>query len=704
MSSRYQKVLPQLTPSTSVLDTRSTTPDVTPALQFAQQLQTNLDELSVIKTPNHLAGDAEFVKRGYLDPINEAKNKAIEAFQGNNIAEGVQGLRDIKSFMLQSQQQGGVYSQIENNYKTAAEFSKQLEEGYTKGTYQDWQVNYYKKLVNNSKSFNDAGEYVPFQSSTPAQALDLPKYFNDLAKDWGKTSYANYKLKPDGLFYDMSSGSYVTKEEVKKGLVEFMKSDMKAQSYYKELSKVFGEATADSLFNNAMNAAADKEEFNIINPHYVRNPLLSDAIINQERKDKLKPEEKLSLIPTTVSVDGANVDVSSLPSKIYLTTDGKDLITPIGGMTGGYQSLTTKGTGGGFKKYPARNDYISVSLTDIMNNKDGRYTKVLNDLTSKATGLKELVLSYPFNEYKKDVKDSAKITVEDYNSKILKQYEELNKRKDITVNYKQTSTNKSGERVLDTPSGGIIKHNEFVNSVLKDYIRTVGSGGVIEVDASGKNNVKTSSEINDILDNYDPKNVSVNGTFLPGDGNNPFMGWYKVSMNNKNYYIKDPITEISEKNTNPVSLSVYNLNTSNGKTQKLKVNDDTASLFTKLFIEPNKSTGKVLPVDGTMELKMNPRFNKDNKLHDFDYSNPYINAGNTSNFDIIYRYKDANGKPQVEKVNKLMQDGKSELNLAKLLRDIGMNLDNINNDMSPNSWMKDFIENQRKLQELENNQ
>ena len=76
---------------------------------------------------------------------------------------------------------------------------------------------------------------------------------------------------------------------------------------------------------------------------------------------------------------------------------------------------------------------MNYLFTDIMNNKDGRYTKVLNDLTSKATGLKELVLSYPFNEYKKDVKDSAKITVEDYNSKILKQYEELNKRKDITV-------------------------------------------------------------------------------------------------------------------------------------------------------------------------------------------------------------------------------------------------------------------------------
>jgi len=502
----------------------------------------------------------------------------------------------------------------------------------------------------------------------------------------------------------MSSGSYVTKEEVKKGLVEFMKGDMKAQSYYKEMSKILGENVATSLFDSAMNAAADKEEFNMINPHYVRNPLLTDAIINQERKDKLKPEGTSSLIPTTISVDANKVDVSNLPSKIYLTPDGKDIITPIGGMTGGYQSLTTKGTGGAFKKYPARKDYISVSLTDIMNNKDGRYTKVLNDLTNKAIGLKELVLSYPFSEYKKDVKDEARISVEDYNSKILRQYEELNKRKDITVNYKQTSTNKSGERILDTPSGGVIKHNEFVNSVLKDYIRTVGSGGVIEVDASGKNNVKNSNEINDLLENYDPKKVSVDGTFLPGDGNNPFMGWYKVSMNNKTYYIKDPSTEISEKNTNPISLSVYNLNTSNGKTQKLPVNDDTASLFTKLFIEPNKSTGKVLPIDGTMEIKMNPRFNKDDKLYDFDYSKDLINAENTSNFDIIYRYKDTDGKPQVEKVNKLMSDGKSELNLVKLLRSIGMNLDTINNDTSPNSWMKDFIENQRKLQELENNQ
>ena len=725
MSSRYQKVLPQLTPSTSVLDTRSTTPDVTPALQFAQQLQTNLDELSVIKTPNHLAGDAEFVKRGYLDPINEAKNKAIEAFQSNNIAEGVQGLRDIKSFMLQSQQQGGVYSQIENNYNKAAEYTKQLEEGYTKGTYQDWQVNNYKGLINKSKSFNDKGEYVPFELSNPAQALDLPTYFNELAENWGETTRANLRLVEGGMFYDMSTHSYVTAPEVKAGLLKFMASDTKAQSYYKELASVFGKDTADSMFNNAINAAADKAEFNKINPHYVQNPLLKEAIKNQENNSKVPT---LELIPTSVSVDGKKVDMGQMNTQIYLTPDGKDIVVR-DESSGKYRSLintekinevrTTTGTalpvGIGatasgvkvterYKMYPVGKDYISVSLTDVINNKDKKYTKVIKDLETKAPGLKETILSYPFSKYRAELKDDATVSIDDYNSKILRQYAELTKTRDLTVNYRETGNNDSGATVLEKASGGIIKHDEFVANNLKNYIREVGTGGVVEVDASGNNIPKTTTDIDNILKNYDPKKITVMGTFLPGDGANPFAGWYKISMDNKTYYVRDPKTSTVSKSRNPVSLSLYNLQTSNGKTQKLELDGNTAPLFTKLFIEPNKSTGKVIPTNGIMEIRMNPRFNKSDKLYDFDYSNPIIDAEKTSNIDIVYRYTDANGKEQVETINKLMPDGKSELNLAKVLREMGLDFDDNLNDTSPNSWMNGFMENQRNLEKLVNNQ
>jgi hypothetical protein len=719
MSSRYQKVLPQLTPSTSVLDTRTTTPDVTPVLQFAQQLQTNLDELSVIKTPNHLAGDAEFVKRGYLDPINEAKNKAIESFKNNNIAEGVQGLRDIKGFMLQSQQQGGVYSQIENNYNKAAEYTKQLEEGYNKGTYQDWQVNNYKGLINKSKSFNDKGEYVPFELSNPAQALNLPEYFNDLAKDWGETTRANLRLVEGGMFYDMSTHSYVTAPEVKAGLLKFMNSDTKAQSYYKELANVFGKDTADSMFNNAINAAADKAEFNKINPHYVQNPLLKEWIKNQENNSKIPT---LELIPTSVSVDGKKVDMGEIPSKIYITPDGKDIIvknnsinsTSLGGVSGGYRSLINKekvkkGEGLGtstyieddFKKYPASDKYISISLTDIINNKDKKYTNIIKDLETKAPGLKETILSYPFAKFKAEVKGD--VTVDDYNAKILRQYNDLIKTRDLIVNYRETGNNDEGKTVLEKASGGIIQHDEFVENNLKNYIRTVGTGGVIEVDASGNNITKNNTEIDEILKNYDPKKISVMGTYLPGDGANPFAGWYRVLMDNKTYYIRDPKTSTLSKSRNPISLSLYNLQTSNGQTQKLGIDANTAPLFTQLFIKPNKSTGKVLPTNGTMEVRMNPRFNKLDKLYDFDYSNPLIDAEKTSNIDIVYRYTDANGKEQVETINKLMPDG-SELNLAKVLRDMGLDFDDNLSDRSPNSWMNGFMENQRKLEELVNNQ
>lgn len=711
MSSRYQKVLPQLTPSTSVLDTRSTTPDVTPALQFAQQLQTNLDELSVIKTPNHLAGDAEFVKRGYLDPINEAKNKAIESFKNNNIAEGVQGLRDIKSFMLQSQQQGGIYSQIENNYNKAVEYTKKLEEGYTKGTYQDWQVNNYKGLINKSKSFNDKGEYVPFELSNPAQALDLPTYFNELAENWGETTRATLKLVEGGMFYDMSTHSYVTASEVKAGLLKFMASDTKAQSYYKELASVFGKDTADSMFNNAINAAADKAEFNKINPHYVQNPLLKDLIKNLENSSKTPT---LELIPTSVSVEGTKIDMGEIPSKMYLSPDGKDLIIPSEGMGGGYRSFInteTKqeliGTEGlsrtitDFKRYPKKNDYVSVSLNDVINNKGGKFTEVLKNLEKKAPGLKETVLSYPFAKYKAEVKGDAKI--DDYNAKILRQYASRTKDRDLTINYKETANNDAGKTVLAKVDGGIIQHDEFVKINLKNYINEGRTGGVVEVDALGNNIPKTTTDVDNILKNYDPKKITVMGTFLPGDGANPFAGWYKVSMDNKTYYVRDPKTSTLNKSLNPISLSLFNLRTSNGKTQKLPVTNKTLPLFTKLFIEPNKSTGKVLPPNGTIEITMDSKYDKSDNMYDFDYSNPYINAEKTSNINILYRYKDANGIERVERVGKELGDNK-ELNLAKIIREMGLDFDDNLNDTSSNGWMNSFIEYQRKLEELLNNQ
>jgi hypothetical protein len=712
MSSRYQKVLPQLTPSTSVLDTRSTTPDVTPALQFAQQLQTNLDELSVIKTPNHLAGDAEFVKRGYLDPINEAKNKAIESFKNNNIAEGVQGLRDIKSFMLQSQQQGGVYSQIENNYNKAAEYTKQLEEGYTKGTYQDWQVNNYKGLINKSKSFNEKGEYVPFELSNPAQALNLPEYFNDLAKDWGETTRANLRLVEGGMFYDMSTHSYVTAPEVKAGLLKFMNSDTKAQSYYKELANVFGKDTADSMFNNAINAAADKAEFNKINPHYVQNPLLKEAIKNQENNSKIPA---LDLIATSVSVDGTKVDMGEIPSKMYLSPDGKDIIVPKGGTSGKYRSFLYKEkvtlgasptgaqfiTEERFKEYDAKNDYVSVSLNDVINNKGGKFTEVLKNLETKAPGLKETILSYPFAKFKAEIKGDAKI--EDYNAKILRQYNSRTKDRDLAVNYMGTANNASGKTVLAKADGGIVQHDEFVKINLKNYINEGRTGGVVEVDASGNNVSKTTTDIDIILKNYDPEKITVMGTYLPGDGTNPFAGWYKVSMDNKTYYVRDPKTSTLSKSRNPISLSLYNLRTSNGQTQKLPVTNETLPLFTKLFIEPNKSTGKILPPNGTIEITMDSKYDKSDNMYDFNYSDETLDSKKTSNINIVYKYKDVNGIERVERVGKELGDGR-ELNLAKTIREMGLDFDDNLNDRSPNSWMNGFMENQRKLEELVNNQ
>lgn len=653
MSSRYQKVLPQLTPSTSVLDTRSTTPDVTPALQFAQQLQTNLDELSVIKTPNHLAGDAEFVKRGYLDPINEAKTKAIESFKNNNIAEGVQGLRDIKSFMLQSQQQGGIYSQIENNYNKAVEYTKKLEEGYTKGTYQDWQVNHYKKLVNNSKSFNDKGEYVPFELSNPAQALDLPKYFNDLAKDWGKTAFSTYKKTSDGLFYDMSSGTRVTKEEVKAGLIQFMKSDMKAQSYYKELANVFGEATAASLFDSAINAAADKEEFSQITPHYVRNPLIEGASSSRSRtkvdKDGVPILE--GLMGKQITIKGGGVDMGEIPSQLFLHNG--DIITRT--SSGKYRSLINKeivsvgtpmaGTAipritkeEKFKEYPASDNYTAITLDQILIN--DKYKSVRENLQKQAPGLLETARRFPVEEYRKSLAKDATYNANDYNKFLLEKYEQLNEEKTLFVNFRRPIT-EDKKLVVLRPNGEKINYNDFIKYELPSLISIHGND-IIEL-VNGKSNIMNNNRL-PILKQYidsKPDNIKILGTFQ-SEGFNPYGGRYLIEANGIQYVIPGD-TEAVRQKSNLTNIALYNIFKNNGASSKLGDTvgldyTDSEFLYTNIFLKGNPDISNVPPIGGQFIVSMDDKYDKNNKLKKFDFDNY-----NPENSDIKLTYK-VNGR------------------------------------------------------------
>jgi hypothetical protein len=663
MSSRYQKILPQLTPSTSVLDTRSTTPDVTPALQFAQQLQTNLDELSVIKTPNHLAGDAEFVKRGYLDPINEAKNKAIESFRSNNIAEGVQGLRDIKGFMLQSQQQGGVYSQIENNYKTAAEYTKQLEEGYTKGTYQDWQVNYYKKLVNNSKSFNDDGEYVPFQSSTPAQAIELPKYFNDLAKDWGKTAFSNYRLTSDGLFYDMSSGTRVTKEEVKAGLIEFMKGDMKAQSYYKEMSKILGENVAASMFNSAMNAAADKEEFSQINPHYVRNPLIDAASSTSTKTNKDKDGKPIldGLLGKQVVIPGVGINMDEIPSKLFLHNG--DLITPIGGMSGGYRSIITKekvkvkdanlitsrdmelaakdAFVEQFKEYPASNNYKAVSLDQILTN--DKFKTVKENLQRQAPGLLETARRFSVEDYRKTLAKGADYNGNDYNQFLLKKYQQLNDAKTGFFNMIQPMA-KNDKLVVSRPNGETINYETFRDVEIPNLIANHGLS-IIEI-VNGKGNPMNKKGLESLKQavDTDSKKIKILGTFQNEGEFNPFAGRYVIEINNKQYVIPGD-TETARKNGSLTNIALHSVFKNNGSSSSLGnpvgttgSYTDSEYLFTTLFLANNPNIDDIPPIGGQFIISMDDKYDKNNKLKNFN-----IDTYNPENSDVKIIYKAPNG-------------------------------------------------------------
>jgi len=78
--SRFRKTFAKLDPTLYVPEKRNLVPDITPLTNIATGMQSLFDDVSVIQPPVHLNNDANDVQSKYLNPIKEAKDKALENY------------------------------------------------------------------------------------------------------------------------------------------------------------------------------------------------------------------------------------------------------------------------------------------------------------------------------------------------------------------------------------------------------------------------------------------------------------------------------------------------------------------------------------------------------------------------------------------------------------------------------------------------
>jgi hypothetical protein len=179
--SRFRKTFAKLDPTLYVPEKRNLVPDITPLTNIATGMQSLFDDVSVIQTPLHLNNDAQDVQNKYLKPIEEYKNKAVEIFKTGNPLEGTKTLRDIKAFMIQANQPGGVAYNFKANAEALSKWNEDLKSRLAKGDISQDIYNHYINNASKFKSYNDNGEYNKFQGGQPAAYVDLKKMADDIA-------------------------------------------------------------------------------------------------------------------------------------------------------------------------------------------------------------------------------------------------------------------------------------------------------------------------------------------------------------------------------------------------------------------------------------------------------------------------------------------------------------------------------------------
>ena len=253
--SRFRKTFAKLDPTLYVPEKRNLIPDITPLTNIATGMQSLFDDVSVIQPPVHLNNDANDVQSKYLNPIKEAKDKALETFSSNNSLEGVKALRDIKKFMIEANQPGGVAYNFKANAEASSKWNEDLKSRLAKGDITRDVYNSYVTDASKFKSYNDDGEYSTFQGGQPASYVDLKKMFDDSAGKYKADK--NYTLQSNGIYTHKITNEIIDLKTVYSGIMQSVMADTKAFSYIQDLQRVYGTEKAMKMVNDMAYSSAD---------------------------------------------------------------------------------------------------------------------------------------------------------------------------------------------------------------------------------------------------------------------------------------------------------------------------------------------------------------------------------------------------------------------------------------------------------------
>ena len=467
--SRFRKTFAKLDPTLYVPEKRNLIPDITPLTTIATGMQSLFDDVSVIQPPVHLNNDANDVQSKYLNPIKEAKDKALETFSSNNSLEGVKELRDIKKFMIESNQPGGVAYNFKANAEASSKWNEDLKSRLAKGDITRDVYNSYVTDASKFKSYNDDGEYSTFQGGQPASYVDLKKLSDDIAGKYKADK--NYTLQSNGIYTHKITNEIIDLKTVYSGIMQSVMADTKAFSYIQDLQRVYGTEKAMKMVNDIAYSSADavahvNRDISMFNTDqvalHIAKKSIDKELAKQEELDRailtdvtLRNEgpDKIKLSTGVVLNDKMEMENGKVSNGFYRDDDGNIYQRQTNGT---YESLTGKTTGKSVKNTTlvptvytessiglAKTQKSSTTVTgeglktlNLANLDPTKDKKIIDFVEKEMPGLRELSINLQ--------KDNSKMSSHEVNVRALQQYSSKEKTQ-ISLFQKMLTYDKDGK-------------------------------------------------------------------------------------------------------------------------------------------------------------------------------------------------------------------------------------------------------------------
>jgi hypothetical protein len=465
--SRFRKTFAKLDPTLYVPEKRNLVPDITPLTNIATGMQSLFDDVSIIQPPAHLNNDAQDVQSRYINPIKEAKDKAVETFRTNNSLEGVKALRDIKAFMIEANQPGGVAYNFKANAEALSKWNEDLKSRLAKGDISQDVYNHYVSNASSFKSYNDNGEYNTFQGGQPAAYVDLKKMSDDIAGKYKADE--NYVLQSDGIYTHKITNEIVDRNTVYSGIMQSVMSDTKASAYLQDLQRVYGTEQAMKMLNDIAQSSADaaaytKRDISMFKTDQLALHVAKKAIDKAAEKEerlasgidvpvtiKNATEGKIKLSNGVTIEDEMSVEGNKVLNGFYKDAEGNIYQRQANGK---YKSLNGKKETIKFENTPLGVYNIetsakevegkglkSINLATLDNKKD---KKIIDFIEKEMPGLRELSINL-----QKEVGD--KITPKELNARAVQQYK-INQNTMLTEAVKMVTFDEKNELNGRTPA------------------------------------------------------------------------------------------------------------------------------------------------------------------------------------------------------------------------------------------------------------